>query len=144
MNSLKRQQGISLIEVILALAILVFTALSVSTLQSTQMINALRSGDHFSLDYLSNNILDTLRSNKAAATNGSFNFDAEDNADFTSASTDSAQAIAKTWNDQIADSLPSGLGAIQCTSTSCNVTISWLAEIDGQAKRQYFRTSTPL
>ena len=144
MNSLEKEKGVGLIEVLLALAILLFTALSVSTVQSTQMINTIRSSDHFSLDALSNNMLDTLRTWRSAAAAGSFNYDAEAGTEFSSDTTDSAQSIAVDWNDQIVQSLPSGLGAIQCTPDICNVTISWSAEIDGEYKRQYFRASTPL
>ena len=121
-----------------ALAILMYAVYSVSAIQSTGLINTRSTANHFSLDHLSSNMIDMLRSNAVAAKAGEFNFDAE------SGVTAPSHTEAVTWNDNVANSLPKGLGSIDCTIDSCDVVISWMADLDGNVLRQYYRTRTPL
>ena len=83
-------------------------------------------------------MIDMLRSNAVAAKAGEFNFDAE--SDVTAPS----HTEAVSWNNNVANSLPEGLGSINCTIDSCDVVISWMADLDGNFLRQYYRARTPL
>ena len=154
MINLDKQRGIGLVEVLVALAILLFAVFSVSAIQSTGLIDARRTANHFSLDYLSNNMVDMLRSNAVAAKAGEFNFDAQSASESASESdtesdteSDNAapsHADAVAWEKNVENSLPGGLGAIDCSTDSCDVVISWMADLDGSVLRQYYRTRTPL
>ena len=146
MINLDKQRGIGLVEVLVALAILLFAVFSVSAIQSTGLIDARRTANHFSLDYLSNNMVDMLRSNAVAAKAGEFNFNAESASESDTGSDTAApsHADAVAWEKNIENSLPGGLGAIDCSTDSCDVVISWMADLDGSVLRQYYRTRTPL
>ncbi len=138
MTKLHSEQGIGLIEVLIALAILLLTALATGSLQTSGLISAQASSVHFSIDHMSSEILETLRSHPIEAEAGLFDLD-------TSGSAPSgAHAEVILWNQRIADSIPTGEGGISCVAGFCDVSISWIEEIDGTNHRQFFRTRTPL
>lgn len=132
------EQGIGLIEVMIALAILLLTALATANLQSSGLISAQASSAHFSIDHLSNEILETLRSHPVEAEAGLLNLDP------LSSATAVAHAEVASWSQRIADAIPTGEGGISCVAGSCDVSISWIEEIDGTNHRQFYRTRTPL
>lgn len=138
MTSNQMQRGIGLVEVMIALAILLLAAIAVGTLQTTAIVGAQGSSVHFSLDHLSNEMLDILRTHSADAQSGAFNFDAAVDSDV------SAHTEAVSWNQRIGQVIPTGLGAVNCDAGICNVSISWIEEIDGTHHRQFFRARTPL
>jgi hypothetical protein len=79
-----------------------------------------------------------LRSHPIEAEAGLFDFDTSDSAP------SGAHAEVILWNQRIADSIPTGEGGISCVAGFCDVSISWIEEIDGTNHRQFFRTRTPL
>lgn len=135
------QHGMGLVEVMIALALLLLTAMAVGNLQTSSMVSAQISSDHFSLDHLSSEMLETLRSQAVAAEAGDFQFDGA--ADQT-ASTGSVPDEVTSWNRRIVEAIPSGIGSINCAAGFCDVAISWTEEIDGSNYRQFYRTRTPL
>ena len=132
------EHGIGLIEVMIALVILLFSALAASSLQTNGLIGARASSKHFAIDHLSNDILEILRSHADEAEAGLLNLETSDG---TSTATH-AEVIA--WNQRIADSIPTGEGGISCVARICDVSISWFEEIDGTRHRQFYRNRTPL
>ncbi len=138
MNRRHYQQGIGLIEALIALVLLVFAASVTSQMQTSSLVSAQGSSVHFSVDHLSNEMLTTLRAQASDAQAGLF--DSENSTDLSI--NDSAEVVA--WNRRIQDAIPTGIGTISCLDSFCDVSISWLEEIDGSDHRQFFRTRTPL
>lgn len=138
MNRRHYQRGIGLIEALIALILLVFTASVTSQMQTSSLVSAQGSSVHFSIDHLSSEMLTTLRAQSSDAQAGLF--DSEDTSD--SSINGSAEVIA--WNRLIQDAIPTGIGSISCLDNFCDVSISWIEEIDGSDHRQFFRTRTPL
>ena len=132
------EQGIGLIEVMIALAILLLTALATGSLQTSGLISAQASSVHFAIDHMSSEILETLKSHPVEAEAGFFDLDLSDGA------SNGTHAELLSWNQRIADSIPTGEGGISCVAGFCDVSISWIEEIDGTRHRQFYRTRTPL
>lgn len=150
MNSLQTEKGIGLIEVMIALAILLLTALATGSLQTSSLVSAQGSSVHFLIDHLSSDMLETLRSHSVDAEAGLFDFDAAAGSTGVStpstapSPTNTANGLAQAWNDRIAESIPTGQGSISCVAGICEVSISWMEEIDGTNHRQFYITRTPL
>ena len=138
MNKHCHQEGVGLIEALIALVLLVFAASVTSQMQTSSLVSAQGSSVHFSIDHLSNEMLTTLRAQAGDAQSGLFN--SEDSTD--SSINGSAEVVA--WNRLIQNAIPTGVGSISCLDSFCDVSISWLEEIDGTDHRQFFRTRTPL
>lgn len=138
MTELPRQQGVGIIEVMLSLAILLFAAMAMSQLQTSSVVSAQASSVHFSIDHLSSEMLDILRANSTDAAAGSYNFDGSDSSSVP------ANAGAVEWNTRVSETIPTGYGIVACTTDVCDVSISWIEEVDGTDHRQLFRTRTPL
>lgn len=138
MTDYNLQQGVGIVEVMIALVLIMISAMAVGNMLATSMASAQVSSVHFSVDSLSNQMLATLRSQSVDAQSGSFDFDG---------ATDETEAVfpeVSSWNDRIKKSIPQGIGSISCDSSSCDVAISWYENIDGASHRQVYRTRTPL
>lgn len=129
-----KEQGVGLVEVIIALVIIMIAALGIGNLQTSSLTTVQASSVHFAVDQLSSEMLETIRANSAAAASGSF-----DLADGTS-SNDEVLA----WNARVAENISTGVGNIECSSDFCDVVISWTEEIDGTDSTKSFETRTPL
>lgn len=138
MNNCKAEKGVSLIEVLIALAIMMLATMASGALVTSSLISARASSLHFSIDQLSSEMIETLRAHPVDAAAGAFDWDSE------SSAAGSANTIVQSWNNRVADAISSGEGGIVCNTISCDVTISWLEEIDGTNHRQIFLTRTPL
>lgn len=138
MTNPNREAGIGLVEVMIALAILLLTAFAVSSLQTSSLTSAQASSVHFSIDHLSNEILETLRLHSAQAQSGVLDLDPTD------VDAVDIHPEVSNWNARIVESIPTGEGTISCGAGLCDVSISWVEEIDGSRHRMFFRTSTPL
>lgn len=137
-NRLYQQQGIGLIEVMVALGLVLLTAMAIGNLQITGMHSARTSSVHFALDQLSSEMLETLRSQSVDAQAGLFEFDGSVQPAGT------VLAEVSSWNSRLEDAIPTGVGAISCSSGFCDVSISWLEEVDETRQRLVYRTRTPL
>jgi len=62
-----RQRGVGLIEVMLALALVMFAALVISNLQTNAFVSMKITETHFTVYEQSQDMLETLRANKADA-----------------------------------------------------------------------------
>lgn len=136
MTSSCREKGVGLIEVMIALVVLMVAAGAIVNMQSNSLVSAHSSGIHFSIDRLSSEMIEIIRSNSSDAAEGLLNFSTS----ASSASSSNDQVIY--WNDKVVEFLPSGEAEISCTTEVCDVTVSWLEEIDGSYRRQFYNTRT--
>ncbi len=133
-----KEKGVGLIEVMIALVVLMVAAGAIVNMQSNSLVSAHSSGTHFSIDHLSSEMIEILRSNSSDAAEGLLNFSTAEN------SSSSSNDEVKFWNERVVELLPSGEGTISCTSDFCDVTVSWLEEIDGSNRRQFYNTRTKI
>jgi Tfp pilus assembly protein PilV len=129
---------VGLVEVMIALSILLLSALAVSSLQTVGLLSATSSSVHFSIDHLSSEILETLRLRSVEANDGLLNLDSDEE------DLSGVHPEVLSWLQRIEESIPTGEGSISCGSNVCDVSISWVEEIDGSRNRLFFRSSTPL
>jgi len=129
----RAEAGVGLVEVMVALTILLLAALATGNAQMSSLVAARASSLHFSIDRLSSDIIEVLRSQATDAAVGALDLPSSE-----------VHAEVQIWSDRIAGTLPSGEGRIDCDTTSCDVSISWMEEIDGTLHRQFYRTRTPL
>ncbi len=155
-----REKGVGLIEVMVALVVLMVAAGAIVNMQSNSLVSAHSSGIHFSIDRLSSEMIEFLRSNSSDAAAGLLDLsDSESTVSSNSesivssnsestVSSNSESTVSSTdnevtnWNDSVAELLPSGEGQISCTPEFCDVTVSWMEEIDGSNRRQFYNTRT--
>jgi len=138
------QQGVGLIEVMIALVLIVLTSMAVGNLQVSSMVSAKASSEHFALDQLSSEMLETLRAQKSDARSGLFDFDGAAQIADSPAEPVTVMPAVASWNSRLKAAIPTGIGSISCESNFCSVSISWLEEIDGSMHRQSYQTRTPL
>jgi type IV pilus assembly protein PilV len=120
-----RAGGFTLIEALVALVVLSIGLLGVAALQ----LSSLRSNHSSSLrsqaTLLAYDIVDRMRANQSAATNGAY--------DIALTSTPSGGTVAGDdlvrWKQNLANTLPSGTGAVARTgagsATKFTVTVQW-------------------
>ena len=138
MSNQKLQQGVGLLEVIIALALIMMSAVAVSSMMSQGIVSIRASAVHFAIDNFSNEMLETLRVQSDDAQSGSFDFDGSDDVMM------SILPEVSSWNDRIAKAIPKGAGSISCSLGYCDVEISWFETVDGASHQQVYRTRTPL
>lgn len=138
MNDPKLQQGVGILEVIIALALIMMSAIAVSNMLGVSIASTRASSVHFAIDSFSNEMLETLRAQSNDAQSGSFDFDGSDEAMV------SILPEVSSWINRIAKAIPEGAGSISCDSGFCDVEISWIENVDGGLHRQVYRTRTPL
>ena len=132
-----KQRGVGIIEALIALALLMFAALSVSNLQTSSLLSMHISESHFSINEQSRDMLEVLKSNTFAAKQGLFNYDFEQSPLVDADTTPPVARIAQ-WKTDVADSLPKGDGKIECGAEKCTVTVKWVENIDGTLADQFF------
>lgn len=128
------EKGVGLVEVVIALLIIMVAALGIANLQTSSLIAAQASSVHFTLDQLSSEMLETLRANSEDASAGSLDLTSEG----------SANDLVAAWGDRVSEQLHSGSATITCTAGDCEISISWIEEIDGTDRTRVFLTRTPL
>ena len=131
------QSGVGLVEVMIALAMMMFTALGISTLQSKALVSMNISNVHFHINEHSSDMLELLRANRAEAKAGQYDstFGGVVTVDATTHPV--MQQIAQ-WKDQISEQLPDGAGQIACDTTRCQVSIRWKEFIDDAYEDQFY------
>lgn len=140
--ALGKQAGVGLIEVMVALSVLMFAALSISNLQTNSHISMRISDSHFEINQLTQDMLELLRSNAKDAKLGKFDV-SFDGAIVGSPSFPVLYAIGQ-WQQKVASQLPGGSSQIQCTTDACQVTLRWKENIDGTMSNQFFNIAGPI
>jgi len=125
MNRLNQNQyGATLIEILVAMAILAVGLLGVAALQMVGLKNTHSSSLHTQATTSMIDILDRMRVNRTAALAGNYDIALNELAPvgLTVAATD-----LRGWKTDLAAQLPTGDGAIDCTTVAglCVVTVQW-------------------
>lgn len=132
-----REGGISVIEVMISLVVMMFAALSISNLHTSSLKSMEMSKAHFRLSEYSQQILETLRANPSLAKTGDLNVSYSDKATNIKGTEPAKQALAH-WVTAVARDFPDGAAQTVCNSQKCTVSIRWKEFIDGSSEYQYF------
>lgn len=120
---MKKQQGISMIEVLVSIVVLGVSVLGVIGMQT----NALRfnqiSLDRSQATYAANDILDRMRANRTAAIAGSYAIGIDANSPATTSTV--ADSDLSEWRNYLATLLPEGTGSVAMTNSVATITIRW-------------------
>ncbi len=138
------ERGVGIIEVMVALAVLMFAALSISNLQTSSLVSMEISESHFTVNQQTRDMLEVLRTNVAEARNGIYNLDYDDVLDTTSTAASPVLHTIARWKQTIGDELPGGAGKIECMTDKCTVSVRWNEYIDGSTAPQYFNMAGPI
>ncbi len=130
-NSLHGQRGVGLIEVLVAVLILSIGLLGVAWVQTRALSNNNSSMTRSLAVIASYSILDALRTNRAAASAGTYNGTVTVNNCPTTSGT-LAQTHLSNWCSELAAALGTlatdatvATGTIQCNGLACDVTITF-------------------
>lgn len=138
-----RQQGVTLLEVLITLAILTFGALAIANLQTASSIAVQASADHFKINELGQVIVEQLKADPTRAAAGDYNTDYTDLDGSTSSSTEVSEKIS-AWKKTMFDSTPNGETGIKCDSVNCTVSLKWYELSHDGVAVQYFNLKTPM
>lgn len=121
----------------IALAVMMFAAFAISSIQTSAFISMKVSDVHFEINEKTEDMLEILRANKTKAKSGDYNFDFESTVDPDATVNPILLSIAN-WKRHIQDELPDGAGQISCDSSRCQVSIRWKENIDGTYTEHFF------
>ncbi len=139
------QKGITLIEVLVALLILAFGTLGMAGLQAVSMRNNNSAYFRSQATFLAYDMLDAMRANRDEALNGNYDIDfGEDETDVPGGAKALTKNDVQLWVSNLDDLLPSGSGAIDCSTISnvCEVQVRW--DDSRQGNLQIFELSSRL
>ena len=119
-----KQNGIGLIEVMLAMLIFAFTALAAGNMQTVSLGSANIANIHDDANSFAYEILEILKADRENATAETYNI-AYDETVPAGTSSPEVQALVSDWRNRIAGNLPDGTGSILCDDTSCQVSVQW-------------------
>src|SRR5690606_22712601 len=127
MNTLHRQSGVGLIEVLVALLILSISLLSIATLQTRSLQFNQSAYWRSQANVLAADVLDNMR-----VLRGQFeDYDLEFGGELPAGDGEAGEVIS-AWLENIETIIPEGEGAISCTDTAdsliilCTVSIRWV------------------
>lgn len=144
---IKRQQGVSLLEVLVTMIVIAIGLLGLAGLQATTLKNGNTAYFRSQATMLSYDILDCMRANRPAAVLGSYNIGIGTSASLAGGV---AGADVTAWKQNVDRSIPTGDGSISVDNAG-NVTliIQWDGDGDGvvtagNGKDTKFTTQTRL
>ena len=111
-----KQTGVGIIEVMIALAVIMFAALVIASVQSNALISVRITETHFGVNEQAQEMLEMLRANKTEAQAGNYNVEFDNTISTDSDSSPVLVNIA-AWKNQIGIQLPDGAGQIDCDIT---------------------------
>lgn len=132
------QQGATMIEVLVAIVVLSVGLLGLAGLQSVGLTHNQSASFRSTATMMSYSILDSMRANRFAASNGSYNIDI--GASIPSGSTLPEQDLSN-WLTELALRLPAGTGAIHAAGNVITVTIQWDDSRGALAAQQFVLTT---
>ncbi|MBK1647899.1 type IV pilus modification protein PilV [Rhabdochromatium marinum] len=153
-NRLK-QQGFTLIEVLIAALVLAIGLLGLAGLQAVSLKMSQGSYLRVQATNLAYEIADSIRANKSNASDYAGTFTTTCNQTLTYASsyssgTEIAVADLAVWQNRLACLLPGGSGTIAVSDTTPTITVTWVEtrfegeETDGSDTTQSFTFTTEL
>lgn len=120
----RRQSGLSLIEVLIAVLIMAVGLLGIAALQAVTLRNSQSAFDRTQATVLSYAILDAMRANATAARANSYNVGMT--CTIPAAGATLVSHDHNTWISSLKDTMgDSACGSIACASNVCTVTIRW-------------------
>jgi len=138
-----RQQGVSLLEVLIAMFILTFGALAIVNLQTASTIAMSSSADHFKINELSQTMIEQLKADSGRAAIGDYNTDFTEAAGPATASADVNSRI-RAWKATMSRSTPLGEASIDCDADECTIGLRWYEISHDGSTHQTFNAKTPL
>lgn len=134
------QQGVGLIEVMIALFIFAFGSLAIGNMLAGSLSAVHFSASHLALDTISREITEHLKANSARAGLGGYNTTFVET---TAAANVYDENIINSWKSRV-DSLLSGETEIQCTTSNCLLSISWKEYTGTDSNEQVYNLNVPL
>ncbi len=122
------QQGVSLIEVLVALFVLAFGMLGIAGMQTMAMKANQSAFERNAAVISAGSIVERMRSNQAAARTGGYNRSMPTGACTAPSGTERVAVDIQGWLGELSQNLGSGAcGSINCTGTpvSCRVIVRW-------------------
>ncbi|BBD77775.1 type IV pilus modification protein PilV [Hydrogenophilus thermoluteolus] len=146
---MKRQRGLGLIEVLIAVLVLAIGLLGVAALQANALKanqSALQRSQATMLAYL---MLDAMRANRDAATAGGYNLGTPGSPDTPECNPPSENDLITRdqayWLGKLKENLGnSACGLIACTATSCTVKVFWDDSRAGGSTTQIIEVTSQL
>lgn len=137
------EQGVGLIEVMVALFILAFAALAIANMQTSSLVAVKISSNHLNVSSISEEITEHLKADTVQAGLGTYNT--------LFAETEAAAGLAaeyktiiNAWKSRTAELLPDGATEISCTTTDCTVSLRWRESIVAGENQQLYNLKVPL
>lgn len=116
-----KQRGFTILEVLVALVIMSIGLIGLVGLTMTSAKNNQSAFQRSQASWMAYGVMDCMRANRVAAQNGAYNV--------ALGSTPSGGGIANTdvsvWEQSLANTFPSGKGAISVQNGMATVTVSW-------------------
>jgi type IV pilus assembly protein PilV len=142
----KRQTGVGLIEVMIAVLILAIGMLGIAALQSITLRNAGTSAERTQAVLQTYSMLDTLRAQRAAAVAGTFNTGAAYQC--SAATALGTPGTLAGWLADLRQTVsPSACGRVSCTAAGlCTIGVQWSEEraTGGSAQQPPVETTSNL
>lgn len=147
-SSVHAQAGVGMIEVLVAIIVLSIGLLGLAGLQTAGLKNNQSAGFRSTATMMAYGILDSMRANRVAAGEGSYNHvTSEDTAseDETEEETQTEAGIpgdVKPWLEELALRLPDGTGAVNVDADNkVTITIQWDDSRGALAAQQFVMTT---
>lgn len=122
----RRQRGLSLIEVLIAVLILAIGMLGIAALQAITLRNSRSAFDRTQAVVLSYTMLDRMRANADAARAGNYNL--AETCTIPSTATTLIQHDQKEWITNLWNTMGKAnttCGTISCNAGVCTITVKW-------------------
>lgn len=143
LSSLNNEQGVSLLEVMIALFILAFGALAIANMQTNSLVAVKISSNHLNVSSISEEIVEHLKADTTQASQGTYNTLFADTAAIPGLA-DEYSDIINSWKNRTAELLPDGATQINCADTECTVSLRWRESIVAGVTQQVFNLKVPL
>lgn len=141
--SSKREGGVGLIEVMIALFILTFGALAIASMQASALSAVRISSSHYEVSSISEEILAHLKADSAGAGSGVYNTTFDETAAAETVSAERGEFINE-WKNKVAFTLSDGATQINCDTTECTVSLRWREAVSTGTSQQIYNLKVPL
>lgn len=134
------QQGVGLLEVLVALFIFALGALALASMQASAISMSQHSSSHLALDSIGRAMSEHIKANPARAGRG--DFDTLFSEVTVDVSKPEAGAI-NAWKSRVNALLQAGATQIQCTTSTCQISIRWDEYTGSASTQQQYNLSVP-
>jgi type IV pilus assembly protein PilV len=125
MKPARRQGGVGLIEVLIALMVMSFGMLGLAGLQLWSLRNNQSSMERSLVVVQMHSIIDAMHADRVTATTGGFNVDIDTKAAVATGG-EFARASISSWQTNLTSTLgPGAVGGIACDGARCTIRVRW-------------------